>query len=283
MGVAFLEIWVHLILGILSFGWTPCYQNWCFGMIVAYFLPAFDSNKVSIKRPFLYAFVIMVTYFIMVISFQLIDFKIAVELDQITKSILFIANNLFVFITITLFALFYTSRSNRKEIELSKKAEYDELTDLYNRHAINQLGNNLIDLAKENKESYYVAILDIDHFKKINDHYGHPSGDLVLKKIASTIRSFSIRGIIPGRWGEEEFVMIAPHNIKYEEFTKILEDLRVKISETKFIIENGKKINLTISIGSTKIKEYKSIEEAISKADINLYKAKENGRNKLIK
>ena len=77
--------------------------------------------------------------------------------------------------------------------------------------------------------------------------------------------------------------MIAPHNIKYKEFTKILEDLRIKVSETKFIIENGKKINLTISIGSAKIKEYENIEEAISKADINLYKAKETGRNKLVK
>lgn len=283
MGVAFLEIWVHLILGILSFGWTPCYQNWCFAMVVAYFLPAFNSNKSSTKRPFFYAFIIMLTYFIMVTSFQLIDLKIAVELDQLTKSILFIANNLFVFITITLFALFYTSRRNRKEIELLKKAEYDELTDLYNRHALNHLGNNLIHLAKVNNESYYVAILDIDNFKKINDKYGHSSGDLVLKKLASTIRSFSIRGIIPGRWGGEEFVMIAPHNIKYKEFTKILEDLRIKVSETKFIIENGKKINLTISIGSAKIKEYENIEEAISKADINLYKAKETGRNKLVK
>ena len=179
--------------------------------------------------------------------------------------------------------MFYTSRSNRKEIELSRKADYDELTDLYNRHALNDLGNKLIKMAKDDKEPYYVAILDIDHFKEINDKYGHPSGDLVLKKIASTIRSFSIRGIIPGRWGGEEFVMIAPHNIKYDDFTEVLEKLRIKISQTKFEIENKKKINLTISIGSAKMTKYGNIEEAISKADINLYEAKESGRNKLVK
>ena len=283
MGIAFLEIWVHEMCGILSFGWTPCYQNWCFGMIVAYFLPAFSPNKASTKRPFIYAFLVIFSYFFLATLYPLLDLKISTELNIYENSVLFIANNLFVFITITLFALFYTSRKNRKEMELIRKAEYDELTDLYNRHALNELGNDLISMAKNNKESYYVAILDIDHFKEINDKYGHPSGDLVLKKLASTIRSYSIRGIIPGRWGGEEFVMLAPHTIKYDEFTAILEKLRKKVSETKFEIENKKKINLTISIGSAKIKEYGNIEEAISKADINLYDAKETGRNKLVK
>lgn len=282
IGIAFLEIWVHLICGILSFGWRPCYQNWCFGMIVAYFLPAFNSSKNS-KRPFFYAFVIMFTYFFMATFYPLIDLDMTMELDIYTDSVLFIANNLFVFITITLFALFYTSSNNRKEKELSKKAEHDELTDLYNRHALNQLSKDLIDLAHQEEKEYCVAILDIDHFKQINDKYGHNSGDLVLKKIAENIRTSSIKGIIPGRWGGEEFVMIAPHNIKYSEFTNILEKLRIKISKMDFEIENNKKINLTISIGSTKINDYKNIEEAIGMADVNLYKAKETGRNKLVK
>lgn len=282
IGIAFLEIWLHLIFGILSFGWRPCYQNWCFGMIVAYFLPAFSSNKAT-RRPFIYAFVIMFTYFFMATLYPLVDLDFTMGLDIYENSILFIANNLFIFITTILFALFYTSRSNRKELELSRKADYDELTDLYNRHAINQLGTKLINQAKEKNESYYFAILDIDHFKKINDTYGHSSGDLVLKKIASIIRTYSVRGIIPGRWGGEEFVMLAPHHIEYSEFTKILEKLRIKVSETEFNIENDQKINLTISIGSAKIKEYKNIEESIADADINLYKAKETGRNKLVK
>lgn len=282
MGISFLEIWIHLIGGILSFGWRPCYQNWCFAMIVAYFLPAFSPNK-SVKRSFIFAFLIIFTYFFMATFYPLVHFKFTTELDLYTDSVLFIANNGFVFITITLFALFYTSRSNRKELELSRKADYDELTDLYNRHAINQLGTKLINQAKEKNESYYVAILDIDYFKKINDTFGHSSGDLVLKKIASIIRTYSVRGIIPGRWGGEEFVMLAPHHIEYSEFTKILEKLRIKVSETEFNIENDQKINLTISIGSAKIKEYKNIEESIADADINLYKAKETGRNKLVK
>lgn len=284
MGIAFLEIWIHQICGILSFGWTPCYQNWCFGMITAYFLPAFSSERRGARqRPFIYAFLIIFTYFFLATFFPLVHLKITTELNIYMNSLLFIGNNSFVFINISLFALFYTSNNNRKEIELSKKAEYDELTQLYNRRGINELGNSIISNAKEENKPYYIAILDIDYFKKINDKYGHISGDLVLKRLANIIRAYSNKGIIPGRWGGEEFVMIAPHTISYSEFTKILERLRINISEVKFDIENNKEINLTISIGAAKVKKHENIEEAIGYADINLYKAKSGGRNMLVK
>ena len=283
MGIAFLEIWMHLICAILSFGWTPCYQNWCFGIIVAYFLPAFNPNSSSKHKPFFYSFIIMFTYFFLSISHPIINLSIRTELSSNMNTILFIANNLFAFIIITLFALFYTSNRDRKELELSRKADYDQLTELYNRHAIVQLSDQLIKMTKEIKKSYYVAILDIDFFKKVNDTYGHNAGDIVLKKVASIIKAFSIRGIIPGRWGGEEFVMLSPHNMKYKDFLKTLEILRIKISEVKFDIGNDTKINITISIGAAEIKKYSSLEESIKKADAKLYKAKQTGRNKLVK
>ena len=80
MGISFLEIWIHLIGGILSFGWRPCYQNWCFAMIVAYFLPAFSPNK-SVKRSFIFAFLIIFTYFFMATFYPLVHFKFTTELD----------------------------------------------------------------------------------------------------------------------------------------------------------------------------------------------------------
>ena len=284
MGIAFLEIWIHLICGILSFGWTPCFQNWCFGMIVAYFLPAFSTdNKASKQRPLYYAIMIIISYFFLATFLPLVDLKITMELDIYKNSILFIANNSFVFIEIILFALFYTSNNDRKERELSRKADYDELTNLYNRYALNQMGTKLIETAKENEAHYSIAILDIDHFKSINDTYGHTSGDLVLKRIANMIKIFSGKGIICGRWGGEEFIMIASYEISYAEFTAILEKMRIKISEVKFSTEDNRKINITISIGATEITDYKDLEEAISIADINLYEAKETGRNKLVK
>lgn len=284
MGMAFLEIWIHQICGILSFGWTPCYQNWCFGMLVAYFLPAFNPEVKSAKqRPMIYAIIIIISYFFMATFYPLLHLDMTIELDIYKNSILFIANNSFAFIAISLFALFYTSSSYKKEKELSKKAEYDELTDLYNRHAINEICTKLVSIAKEKNKAYHVAILDIDFFKKINDKYGHPSGDLVLKKIANILKKHSVKGIIPGRWGGEEFVMFAPHYLSYSVFTNILEKMRKEIEEEQFEIENNKSIKVTISIGSASIKDYITVEDAISKADTNLYQAKKTGRNKLVK
>ncbi len=284
MGIVFLEIWIHLICGVISFGWTPCYQNWCFGMIVAYFLPAFsEENKETKQRPLIYAFIIVFTYLLLAVFYSPLNSNPTIQLNKYINSILFVANNVFAFIIITLFALFYTSNKNRKEIELNRKAEYDELTGLFNRHALSKLGDIVINKTKEKEKTFSVAILDIDHFKEVNDTYGHTSGDLVLKKVADTIRTSSVDGIIPGRWGGEEFIMIAPDYIEYSDFINILEKLRIRISKTKFEIENKQKIDLTISIGASIVNECENIEDAIALADVNLYKAKETGRNKVVK
>ena len=284
MGITFLEIWVQLICGVLSFGWTPCYQNWSFGMIVAYFLPVFNKdNKFSKQRPLYYALMIIFSFFFLATFFPLVNLKMTMELNIYMNSILFIANNLFVFIAIMLFTIFYTTNNDRRERKLSRKADYDELTNLYNRHALNEIGNSIINEAKANKKSYSVAILDIDHFKKINDKYGHASGDLVLKRLANIMKIYSDKGITCGRWGGEEFIMIAPHHMRYSTFTKTLEDMRIKISEIKFNLENNDKINITISIGASKLRKYKDLDTAVSAADVNLYEAKETGRNRLVK
>ena len=283
MGIAFLEIWLHLICGILSFGWTPCYQNWCFGIIVAYFLPAFSSNnKISKRRPFHYAFLVMFTYFFLATFVPVVHLSFTTELDIYMNSALFIVNNTFVFVAITLFALFYTSRSNRKQKELSKQAEYDELTDLYNRYAINQLGSKLIEETKQNNQSYNIAILDIDFFKKVNDVYGHNSGDIILKIIGKILKSYSAKDIISGRWGGEEFVLLAPSTVSYSDFLDTMKKINIKVAKSKFKIENDQEIELTVSIGSASIKPDIDLESAVAIADERLYKAKNTGRNKVI-
>ena len=161
-------------------------------------------------------------------------------------------------------------------IELLKKANYDELTNLFNRHALDAIEENII------KNSYSVAILDIDFFKKVNDTYGHASGDIVLRGISKIIESYSSDKIIVGRWGGEEFLIIGSPDIKYEDFVSLLEKIRVTIENTRFKMKNKKIINCTVSIGGKYIKNPIKLEEAVNKADKNLYKAKESGRNKVV-
>lgn len=276
------EIMMHMVLACYSYGWDAGFQNWCFALLNACFLTTFtptNKTKRGDIRPWIISFAVIILYYVM---YYFMRDRLVEDLDSTLNTVLFIINSAFAFSSIALFSLFYTSKNMRKQNELSRRADYDELTALYNRHALNFIGNNCIQQAKASKAKFSVAILDIDHFKTINDTYGHAKGDEILKEFANIIRSYSIKGIIPGRWGGEEFVMIAPYTIGYEEFCLILEKLREKIESNKYSVSAKKSIKITISIGASEIRNVANIEEAVEMADKKLYEAKESGRNKLV-
>lgn len=279
-GLAFLEIWIHMICAVSSFGLEPCFQNWSFAIVSGYFFPVFGlgSEKKSYKTTFFYTGIVVVTYFAIVLFSHS---SIIQPLDSTMNSILFIVNNLITFFTIIMFAIFYTYSTQRRTRELTRKADYDELTNLYNRYSLNQIYRDMIS-KDEKPKTYSVAILDIDDFKKINDEYGHNSGDMVLIEFAEILRFYSIKGIKVGRWGGEEFVIIAPSEVRYSEFVNVLERIRLKISRTKFKTEDEKEINVTASIGSTKVKDKNNLSDALIQADKNMYRAKITGKNKVI-
>ena len=284
VNIASTEIWIHMLCAIISFGWTPCFQNWSFALIAGYFLPAFSSenDQKSRKKPVIYAIIIIISYFVFSVLINVHDFRTMKPLSDIMNRLMFTINNSISFFAIMMFAFFYTSKTKRKELELSRKADYDELTNLYNRHAIDQISTKIIDEAKRLNKPYNVAMLDIDFFKNVNDTYGHISGDIVLKQLADILKFYSNKGLISGRWGGEEFLIITPCDISYKQFLNILEKIRIKVSKTKFDTEDKKKIDLTISIGASSINSYDKLEDVITEADKNLYKAKKTGRNKLV-
>ncbi|WP_195999832.1 GGDEF domain-containing protein [Clostridium sp. 1001271B_151109_B4] len=157
-------------------------------------------------------------------------------------------------------------------------ANYDSLTDIYNRRKVIENINKLRERVDYEREEYYIAMMDIDNFKKINDVYGHGIGDKVLVEIASIIRKLIGPDDIVGRYGGEEFVIIIKNqnnNFKntIESFRRGIEDLRIKINDNKYI-------NITTSIGVAKF-DIKSmtLEENIALADKSLYKAKNLGKN----
>ena len=284
VGIAALDIWLHMLCAIISFGWTPCFQNWSFALIAGYFLPSFGSEnqKKYRRRSITLAFAIILSYFVFSVMIHVHNFETMKPLSDLLNRVLFTVNNLISFTAIMMFAIFYTNKTKRKELELSRKADYDELTGLYNRHAVDQISDKIIDEAKYLNRPYNVAIVDIDFFKNVNDTYGHVSGDIVLKELADIFRLYMNKGIIPSRWGGEEFLLITPCDVSYKQFMATLERIRVKVSKTKFSIEGKEKIDLTISIGAAAIDKYDPLEEVISVADKNLYKAKKTGRNKLV-
>jgi diguanylate cyclase len=126
-----------------------------------------------------------------------------------------------------------------------------------------------------------LLLIDIDHFKKINDTYGHPAGDIVLKRVANIIRK-TVRNIdIPARYGGEEFVVVLIGTGE-KGAVNMGERLRKAVMDTKFE-SDGTTFNLTISIGiSTYEGEAMKKEDLVDKADKALYQAKGNGRNRSV-
>lgn len=164
---------------------------------------------------------------------------------------------------------------------IERMAVTDGLTGLYNRrHFLERLSLEFNRLSRHSS-SLSLLLLDIDHFKKINDTYGHPAGDDVLKGVAGIIRE-AIRNIdIPARYGGEEFAVLLPDTNK-EGAMRMAERLRSSIGKRRFSFE-GKEIPVTASIGiATSPSDARTKEELIGKADEALYRAKGEGRNRCI-
>jgi diguanylate cyclase (GGDEF)-like protein len=155
----------------------------------------------------------------------------------------------------------------------------DYLTGMYNRRYFFDLGRKIFENGKRGNLTATIAMLDIDHFKKINDTFGHDAGDTALKVAARFIYGCMRRADIVARFGGEEFCILAT-NMKEGATFDFFDQLRRDLSEKVIEVEGGE-ISMTISIGVTN-KLGDSLEETINRADELLYKAKQTGRNRVI-
>ena len=161
-----------------------------------------------------------------------------------------------------------------KNIELSKLAITDQLTGIYNRLKLDEVLQNEAARYSRSNNSFGLIIMDIDHFKKINDTYGHPAGDRILMTIAQLMQSNTRNTDIIGRWGGEEFLIICPESDEAG-IGNLAEKLRKAIESHNFP-EAGK---YTASFGATLYRETDNIETFIKRTDEALYLAKNRGRN----
>ncbi|HSR36465.1 MAG TPA: diguanylate cyclase, partial [Desulfurivibrionaceae bacterium] len=166
-----------------------------------------------------------------------------------------------------------------EQIERIKEhAHLDFLTSLHNRRYLFDLGRKLVANARRGHIELTLAFFDIDHFKRINDTFGHDTGDLVLKNLGHFLKKRFRESDLVCRYGGEEFCILAT-NMSREHAATIFDDLRRKIAATPVVI-GDQEIAFTVSIGvCAGAKE--SLEEMIKEADILLYQAKQNGRNRI--
>lgn len=155
-------------------------------------------------------------------------------------------------------------------------AETDRLTGLFNKGKFNEVLKKEVERAKRYKRPLSLIIFDIDHFKRINDTYGHKVGDEVLKELAKIIKSVIRKADFVARWGGEEFVILAPET-DLDGALNLAEKLRQTVEKHQFPTVK----NVTISLGVAQYIDGETPEEFIIRADMALYKAKENGRNRV--
>jgi diguanylate cyclase (GGDEF)-like protein len=164
--------------------------------------------------------------------------------------------------------------------EVGRLAITDGLTGLYNHKHFQERLSEEFQRVERIPHSLSLMLIDIDHFKKINDSYGHPTGDAVLAKLAATLRK-TLRGIdVLARYGGEEFAAVLI-NTETNGAKKMGERLRTHIMNNPFYVDEYK-LSITISVGiATHPKDAATKEELIDKADQVLYHAKKNGRNQV--
>ncbi|XKH01136.1 sensor domain-containing diguanylate cyclase [Marinobacter nauticus] len=171
-------------------------------------------------------------------------------------------------------------KNEEARLAAERTARLDSLTGLNNRRGFVPVANSLWNLVSRQNRNICVVMVDIDHFKNVNDEYGHAAGDKVLKSIATELDRCSRQSDVLARWGGEEFIMLLPETSEQEAF-KVVERFRQRVEQLA-VRDRSNVVRCTISAGITaRGPACPTLKQAIDSADEKLYQAKNQGRNRI--
>lgn len=220
------------------------------------------------KRGLYFSIVIFLTTFVMGIMY--LNSLSAESIDSLGQY--YFANLVYIIV------LYYAQHMFKTYADLEmfrKYAYYDSLTRIANRLRIDEWLEDKLKLLADKQEEFSVIFFDIDHFKEVNDNFGHKIGDEVLVELAELIQRHLTNRELFGRWGGEEFIIIS--NSLGEDTVKLAENLRQVVTKHSFKGAG----NLTASFGVTDSKAGDSIDSLLNRADRGLYQCKNSGRNQV--
>ncbi len=274
--------------------------------VVALILLAFVATK-SLKRGSKTAkiyLIVSIIYFISLVQLMLLFQGLLENNDFNRYAFLYVSFFQFSFFTLMLADKYHRAKTKllknvleheellekqvlarTKELEaahnaLTKLSEQDALTTLYNRRYFEKIAHNNFALAQRGSQIFSILMLDLDHFKNINDTYGHSVGDDVLVGVSKTLLSIARQSDVCVRYGGEEFIVLLP-SIDLEEAQIAAERVRKGIKELSFNSDKKESFGVTISIGISQFSpEDKSIDTIVKRADKALYISKDTGRDK---
>ncbi len=279
-----LEVYLHAIFACVFLGLRCGFHLWLFGTLSCVFLPYFipDLSRRQKRQIGVFSAVIVGTF----LTLSSLDRRgllpTVYSVDETLAIVMYNVNATLAFGAIILYTAIYNIRMANKSLELQQMADHDFLTGIFNRQRLQKILDAEIRRAEKLSECHLlVAIADIDFFKEINDTYGHEIGDAALKELSDIFSEHGDKGLIYGRWGGEEFLLIAPENMSYKQFGEMLETLRREVEDNEFAHDDHT-IKFTISIGAAEYERGMTAEQLVDLADDRLYSAKGNGRNKVV-
>jgi diguanylate cyclase (GGDEF)-like protein len=167
-----------------------------------------------------------------------------------------------------------------ENVRLHRVAVTDPLTGTYNREFLLQRLPQEIEAAIECERALSIAMIDVDHFKSVNDHYGHGIGDVVLSEVARRLRGAIRAGDVLVRYGGEEFLTVLPKADAGRAW-EVGERMRQRVSERAFEVGDGLALLLRVSVGVAQWRAGEKMPSLIHRADAALYSAKDRGRNRV--
>jgi len=252
------------------------FQYMLFPLLVIVFL--FNDLSVSSDRLLTIFYTVIITIAFFISSHYQFSGPM-ILLSDVAQSMFHNASLFTSFTALAILLYLYSLQLSHKEATLSFLAEYDALTQIYNRGYFTTNGHKKFQVYKDKKQTLSAIIMDIDDFKMINDTYGHHVGDVVLQELARTVKSHLREETIFSRYGGEEFAILM-ENMPLTTSYKLAERLRIEIEEMK-IIHHDIEIKFTVSIGvSTLLDSHMTFEDIMKDADRALYISKSKGKNK---
>lgn len=278
-GIALYLISFKTVAGIVSYGMTALV------LLVLLWIGTACTRKGSKYAPvhMISAVVLTIGFIGHILSvFGYIDLRISdINIVQLSTGIVAI---LLSFAPIDKIILLHEKNLESRHIEesLTRLSLTDELSKLYNRRFFNEKINNEVSSAHKNGKPLTLLLLDIDHFKRFNDTYGHQEGDKVISRIGKIILENIRHSDYACRYGGEEFAVILTETGKYTAEQYVAKRLHESLKNRVFIVTRDSKIFVTISIGIAQLQLDESAHSLIEHADEALYKAKALGRNRTI-
>lgn len=273
--VRMVYLWLTLYMGITTIflGYDYGFHLYCFSMIPITYVTEYMAYKLKGRSLHALHVSLAISVFYLICTGYVAYFGPIYDRDHVMAGVFWIFNAVAVFGFLIFYSNYLIKTIISSEEKLREMAQVDRLTKLYNRNYL--MGQ--FDGSRNVGADGFIAMVDIDDFKKINDRYGHAAGDEVLMTVSDIMKNVC-KDCDVARWGGEEFLIYSGKGDGVE----LMEALRKKIEE-KPVTWEKEQIPVTVTIGVSKRLEGQGLDEWIHEADKKLYYGKNNGKNVVIR